>query len=208
MPGGVSVGVSMSQDLKVDIDLDAVEAAAARGHALEFPGTAISNVIDRVVVGAAAIFNWIWLLLIVLIVINVTLRYVVGTNYITMEELQWHLYAVGFMLGLGYAVDLDGHVRVDVIAERWSPRTRAWVEFLGLLFFVAPFIWIVIANAIPFVQRSYNLNEVSAAPGGLAYRWVIKAVIIVAFAYLALAVLSRFLRVTAFLFGVPAPRSR
>jgi TRAP-type mannitol/chloroaromatic compound transport system permease small subunit len=198
----------MSQEVKAGIDLDAVEAAAARGHALAFPGNAISLVIDRVVVGAAAVFNWIWLLLIVLIVVNVALRYLIGTNYIALEELQWHLYAVGFLLGLGYAVDLDGHVRVDVIAEHWSPRTRAWIEFAGLLFFVAPFVWIVISNAIPFVQRAYTLNEVSAAPGGLPYRWAIKAVIILAFAYLALAALSRFLRVTTYLFGVPAPRER
>jgi TRAP-type mannitol/chloroaromatic compound transport system permease small subunit len=198
----------MSQELKVDIDLDAVEAASARGHALSFPGNAISHVIDRMVVGAAAVFNWIWLLLIVLIVTNVLLRYVIGTNFIAMEELQWHLYAIGFLLGLGYAVDLDGHVRVDVIAERWSPRTRAWIELFGLLLLLAPFIWIVIASAIPFVTRAWALGEVSAAPGGLPYRWAIKAVVILAFVYLALAALSRLLRVTTYLFGVPAPRDR
>ena len=195
-------------DFKVDIDLDAVEAASARGHALDFPRTAISDVIDAFVHGVAAVFNWIWLLLIVLIVVNVVLRYVVGTNFIAMEEMQWHLYAVGFLLGLGYAVDLDGHVRVDVVAEHWPPRRRAWIEFFGLLLFVFVFIWIVVANAIPFVERSFALKEVSAAPGGLPYRWVIKAFIIIAFAYLGLATLSRFLRVCAYLFGVPAPRTR
>ena len=151
-------------------------------------------------------FNWIWLILIVLIVVNVVLRYVAGTNYIAMEEMQWHLYAVGFLLGLGYAVDLDAHVRVDVAAEHWSPRRRAWIEFFGILCFVIPFIWIVVANAIPFVTRAYAIGEVSAAPGGLPYRWVIKAFIIIAFAYLGLAVLSRFLRVCAYLFGASAPR--
>lgn len=195
-------------DFKVDIDLDAVEAASARGHALDFPRTAVSDVIDAFVHGVAAVFNWIWLLLIVLIVVNVVLRYVVGTNFIAMEEMQWHLYAVGFLLGLGYAVDLDGHVRVDVVAEHWPPRRRAWIEFFGLLLFVFVFIWIVVANAIPFVERSFALKEVSAAPGGLPYRWAIKAFIIIAFAYLGLATLSRFLRVCAYLFGVPAPRTR
>ena len=193
-------------DYKVDIDLDAVEAASVRGHALSFPQTTISKAIDGFVSGLAAVFNWIWLMLIVLIVVNVALRYVAGTNYIAMEELQWHLYAVGFLLGLGYAVDLDAHVRVDVAAEHWAPRRRAWIEFFGILFFLIPFIWIVVENAIPFVSRSYALNEVSAAPGGLPYRWAIKAFIIVAFVYLGLAVLSRFLRVCAYLFGVPAPR--
>lgn len=193
-------------DYKVDIDLDAVEAAATRGHALSFPQTTISRAIDAFIMAAAAVFNWIWLILIVLIVVNVLMRYFVGINYIAMEELQWHLYAIGFLLGLGYAVDFDAHVRVDVVAEHWPHRRRAWIELIGILVFMVPFIWIVIANAIPFVSRSFALNEVSAAPGGLPYRWVIKAMMIVAFAYLGLAVLSRLLRVCAYLFGVPRPR--
>jgi TRAP-type mannitol/chloroaromatic compound transport system permease small subunit len=191
-------------DYKVDIDLDAVEAASARGHALDFPRNPVSNAIDRFVIGLAAVFNWIWLLLIVLIVANVLLRYVIGTNFIAMEEMQWHLYAIGFLLGLGYAITLDAHVRVDVLAEHWPERRRAWIELIGLLVFVVPLIYIVIAYAFPFVQRAYMIGEVSAAPGGLPYRWAIKAVILVAFAYMGLAVLSRILRVCTDLFNVPA----
>jgi TRAP-type mannitol/chloroaromatic compound transport system permease small subunit len=194
-------------DMKVDIDLEAIEAASSRGHALDFPQTGITNVIDGVVRGVGAVLNWIWVLLIALIVVNVLLRYVAGTNFIAMEEMQWHLYAIGILFGLGYAVSYDGHVRVDVIAERWSPRRRAWIELIGLVLLVIPFIWIIVTNAIPFVQRSYALNEVSAAPGGLPYRWLIKSVIILAFAYLGLAVVARILRVCSYLFGVPAPRS-
>jgi TRAP-type mannitol/chloroaromatic compound transport system permease small subunit len=195
-------------DFKVDIDLDAIEAASVRGHALDFPRNAISNAIDRFVDALAAVFNWIWLVLIVLIVANVVLRYVVGTNFIAMEEMQWHLYAIGFLLGLGYAVSHDAHVRVDVIAEHWPERRRAWIEFFGILLFVAPFIYVTIVYALPFVQRAYMINEVSAAPGGLPYRWAIKAVILLAFAYLGLAVLSRFLRVCTDLFGVPRRSAR
>jgi TRAP-type mannitol/chloroaromatic compound transport system permease small subunit len=46
-------------------------------------------------------------------------------NYIWIEEVQWHMYAVGFMLGIGYAVKHDGHVRVDVLAMNFSPEARA-----------------------------------------------------------------------------------
>jgi TRAP-type mannitol/chloroaromatic compound transport system permease small subunit len=193
-------------DFKVDIDLDKIESASARGHALDFPQTRASRAIDGFIHAVAAVFNWIWIVLILLIVLNVLLRYALGTNIIALEELQWHLYAIGFLLGLGYALTLDGHVRVDVLAERFRPRTRAWIELLGLLFFVAPLVFIVISNAIPFVQRSFALGEVSAAPGGLPYRWAIKSVIIVAFAYLGLAALSRLLRVASLLFGARTPR--
>ncbi len=191
--------------LKVDLDLNAVESAAARGHALDFPETALSRAIDRVIYAFAGVFNWIWVVLVILIVINVTLRYVLGTNLIAMEELQWHLYAVGFMMGLGYAVDADGHVRVDVIAEKFRPKVRAWIELVGLVFIVLPLVYIIVTYAWPFVTRAYEINEVSAAPGGLTHRWIIKSVIIVAFLYLGLAALSRLLRVTAQLFGFPRP---
>jgi TRAP-type mannitol/chloroaromatic compound transport system permease small subunit len=194
------------RDPEIDLDLEAVEAAAARGHALDFPRTAISDVIDSLVAAFHVIINWIWVLLIVLIVVNVTLRYMIGTNYIAMEELQWHLFAIGWMIGLAYAVKLDGHVRVDVLADRLRPRTRAWIELIGILIFVLPLCYIMLTNGWPFVQRAWTINEISAAPGGLTNRWAIKAVILLAFALLGLAALSRLLRVSAFLFGFPAPR--
>lgn len=194
------------QDLQVKLDLEAVEAAAARGHALDFPRTAISDTLDTIVGAFHFIINWIWVVLILLIVVNVALRYFIGTNYIALEELQWHLFAVGWMIGLAYAVKLDGHVRVDVIAERLRPRTRAWIELLGLLIFVLPLCYIMLTNGWPFVERAWSIDEVSAAPGGLTNRWAIKSVILLAFGLLGLAALSRLLRVSALLFGVPAAR--
>ena len=187
------------------IDVEAVESAGARGHALDFPYNPISSAIDGFIKAVAAVFNWIWVVLVLLIVVNVALRYIVGTNSVAMEEAQWHLYAVGFMLGIGYALQQDGHVRVDVLAEGFPRRRRAWIELLGLTLIVLPLVAIVLYNAWPFVTRAYQLNEVSGAPGGLPYRWAIKSVILVAFVYLGLAALSRLLRVTTYLFGFPAP---
>ncbi|WP_372426772.1 TRAP transporter small permease subunit [Salinarimonas chemoclinalis] len=181
------------------------EGAAADAAAFSLPETAISRPLDAFVRVVGEAFSWIWAILIVLIVGNVVLRYAVGTNFVALEELQWHLYAIGFMMGLGYTLLKDGHVRVDVVAERWPHRRRAWVELLGLLFFVAPFIYVVIAYGLPFVERSWNLNETSPAPGGLPARWFIKSFIITAFAFLGIAAFSRLTRVTAFLFGAPRP---
>jgi TRAP-type mannitol/chloroaromatic compound transport system permease small subunit len=190
----------------VAVDLEAVEAAAARGHALEFPRTWVSDLLDALVAVFHYVINWIWVLLVLLIVLNVVLRYIVGTSMIWMEELQWHLYAIGWMIGLAYALKLDGHVRVDVVADRLSRRTRGWIELIGLLVLVLPLCYIMLVYGWPFVLRSWTLGEVSAAPGGLPYRWIIKSVILFAFALLAIAAISRILRVTAFLFGLPKPR--
>lgn len=192
----------------IKLDVEKVDAAVARGAtALDFPRTGISDALDWIVGRIGELFSWIWVLLILLIVVNVVLRYVVGTNYIALEELQWHLYAIGFMMGLSYCILKDGHVRVDVLAERASLKTRAWIEMAGLLLMLLPFIWVVFDYAIPFVERSWRIGEVSAAPGGLPLRWIIKSVILVAFAFMALAAISRLLRITAYLFGLPRPRA-
>ena len=192
---------------EIELDVDKVEQASARGHALSFPRTTPSDVLEKIVELVGKACSWFWVVLIVLIVTNVALRYIVGTNYIAMEEMQWHLYAVGYLMALSFAILHDGHVRVDVVAEQLHPRTRGWIELFGILLLILPFVYVVVAYAIPFVERSYQINEVSAAPGGLTHRWVIKSFIIIGFLFIGIAALARLLRVTAFLFGLPRPKN-
>ncbi|MCC5993527.1 MAG: TRAP transporter small permease subunit, partial [Rhodobacteraceae bacterium] len=122
------------------------------------------------------------------------------------EEVQWHMYAVGFMFGIGYALMHDAHVRVDVLAASFRQTTRAWIELFAIVAIILPMSWIIISYGIPFVEASYNRNERSSAPGGLANRWMIKSVIVLAFAYIGLAAFARLLRVCAFLFNFPRAR--
>ena len=194
-------------DKGIDLDLERVEKASARGQALDFPNTALSDAIEAVIDFIGGIVNWIWILLVLIIVANVVGRYAVGVNYIWVEEVQWHMYAVGFMLGIGYALRHDSHVRVDVVAMNLRPRTRAVIELLGLLVLVAPVVYLILLYAIPFTEASWRRGEVSSAPGGLSHRWAIKGVIVVAFAYLGLAALARAVRICSYLFGVPRART-
>jgi TRAP-type mannitol/chloroaromatic compound transport system permease small subunit len=155
---------------------------------------------------AIGTFSAVLLLLLILnVFFDVVMRYLFNDVSIGMQELEWHLFAMVFLFGVAYTLKADGHVRVDVVAEKFRPKTRAWIELIGLVCIVFPLVYIIVINAWPFVTRSYAINEVSAAPGGLTHRWIIKSVIIAAFVYLGLAALSRLLRVTAYLFGVPRP---
>jgi len=197
----------MSSRDDIELDVDKVEEAGARGHALSFPRTTPSDGLEKLVELVGKACSWLWVVLIILIVVNVALRYVIGTNFIAMEEMQWHLYAVGFLMALSFAILYDGHVRVDVVAEQLQLRTRGWIELLGIVLLILPFVYVVITYAIPFVERSWRIGEVSAAPGGLSYRWVIKSFIIVGFAFIGIAAVARLLRVTAFLFGWPRPKT-
>lgn len=191
----------------IELDVEKVDEAGARSHALTFPRTAVSDILEKIVELVGKLCSWLWVILIVLIVTNVVMRYALRTNFIAMEEMQWHLYAVGFLMALSFAMLYDGHVRVDVVAERLELRTRAWIELFGILLLILPFVYVVVTYAIPFVERSWRVNEISAAPGGLPHRWFIKSFIITGFAFIAIAAVARLLRVTAFLFGWPQPKN-
>jgi TRAP-type mannitol/chloroaromatic compound transport system permease small subunit len=164
------------------------------------PHTALSRRIEPLIAQIGRFTGWLWMVLLAVIVGNVTLRYVVGEGYVQLEELQWHIYATGFLLGLAYALQTDSHIRVDVLHERWPARTQAWVELYGILLLLLPFIALVLVYGVPFAWSSYVMNEISQAPGGLPMRWIVKAMLPLGFALLLLATLARLSRIWVFLF--------
>jgi len=165
-----------------------------------YPGTGLSRLIDGWLIRIGKTLSWIWLILLGVIMLNVVMRYLFSEGRIELEELQWHLYSVGFLVGMSYAYQADAHVRVDVLHERLRPRLKAWIELYGTLLLLIPFIVLVVGYGIPFMSSSFAVSEVSSSPGGLPYRWLIKGALPFGFALLALAVLARLSRVWSFLF--------
>ncbi len=164
------------------------------------PPTAFSLVIDGFINRIGRAISWIWIALLVVIVLNVTLRYLFGEGRVEFEEIQWHLYSVGFLIGLSYAYTGDNHIRVDVLHERLSPRRKAWVELYGILLLLIPFLLLILVFSVPFVIDSFRFAEISQAPGGLPFRWLIKAMLPLGFFLLLLSTLARLTRVWSFLF--------
>ena len=182
-----------------------------RGYLAGLPPCPPADLLERLVLGIGKVFAFAWVLLVLVIKIGVLERYappvtrlmamVFGPNPGTaLTELQWHLYAAGFLIAIPYAMVRGSHVRVDVLAEHLSLRHKAWIELVGTLLFLVPFAVFVVLHGIPFVERSIRLNEVSPSPGGLGARWIIKSFIVSAFALLLLAALARVLRVANYLF--------
>ena len=172
-------------------------------HHTELPHTKASCWIDGFLNRICSNFSWIWLVLVVIIVINVILRYFFGQGHVELVELQWHLYSAGFLIGFSYCLVHDDHVRVDFLHDRFSLKTQTWIEFFGSLFLLLPFVLVVIYYSVPYVSYSWSLSEVSDAPGGLPARWLIKSFIVIGFFLLLMSALSRFVRITALLFGWP-----
>ena len=167
----------------------------------EWPHTAFSRWVDHRLTQIGELSSWLWLLLLAVIVTNVVTRYLLGEGRIEFEELQWHVYAMGFLLGLSYANAQDAHVRVDVVRAKLPTQARAWIEWYGILMMLIPFVLLVLIYSVPFVHYSYATSEVSEAPGGLPFRWFVKSFLTIGFLLLLLSALARLSRVGKYLFG-------
>lgn len=125
------------------------------------------------------------LALVGLIFFNVAGRYVFGNAPIWMQELEWHLLVPVAMLGVVVLMLEKGHVRVDMLYEKMSPKLRHWIDFTSMVLGAAMAV-LLIKYSYGFVENSFSLFEGSPDPGGLPGRWVLKAFLPIAFALLAL----------------------
>lgn len=144
-----------------------------------------------------------WLVLAMTLVVgyDVGMRYLFQQGSVALQELEWHLFALVFLLGAAYTLKHDGHVRVEVIYQHLTPRQQAWCDLFGDLFFLLPFCALVVAASWPFVANSFAYGEHSPDPGGLPFRWLLKAAIPAGFGLLALQGLADALRKTVLLFA-------
>ena len=127
-----------------------------------------------------------------------------GSFYIgstALQELEWHLHTAVLMLCLGYAYLTDSHVRIGLLRDRWSPRRKALVEFVGCLVFLVPFCAVAIFYGIEFAATAFAQGERSPSPGGLEARWIVKATVPLGMALLLLAGLAVMGRSLAVLLG-------
>jgi TRAP-type mannitol/chloroaromatic compound transport system permease small subunit len=142
-------------------------------------------------------------LLMILMVLNVfydvVMRYVFSNASIGMQELEWHLFAAMFMFGIGYTLNKDGHVRVDIIYDRLSPTAQAWIDIIGTLIFAIPFTALIVYYGYGYAVDAFQMGEGSADPGGLPHRWVIRSVIPLASTFVILCLLHGLLEKVAVL---------
>lgn len=129
-------------------------------------------------------------LLTILIVYDALSRYLFHSGSIALQELEWHLFDLIILLGISYALKEGAHVRVDIFYANFSVKTQAIVSVLSQLFFILPFSMLIIYVGFDFVMQSFIQLEGSCDPGGLPYRYLIKSVMIISFAFVILQSLS------------------
>ena len=126
------------------------------------------------------------LLMIFNVLFDVVMRYFFHNSSVGMQELEWHLFAVVILFGMGYALKEEAHVRVDFLYDNFSKKTKAYINIFGTLLFLLPLALLIIFGSYEYVMDSFSMNEISSDPGGLTHRWIIKAMIPFGFIFLIL----------------------
>ena len=156
--------------------------------------------IDWINLRIGKIFGWLVLIAVLVSSVNATLRYAFDISSNAWLELQWYLFSAVFLLCAPYTHLRNEHIRIDIIYNRFSKKTRTLIDIFGGLFFLLPMAIIILEMSLNMVQDSYVRGEVSGNAGGLL-RWPVKILIPIGFLLLSLQGLSEIVKRIAFLMG-------
>jgi TRAP-type mannitol/chloroaromatic compound transport system permease small subunit len=132
-------------------------------------------------------------------------RYFFNSGSIAMQEMEWHLFAMVFLFGIAYALKEDGHVRVDILYDRFTPRWKALVNIAGTLLLLLPLSLLVIEGSVWYVNEAFTSGEISGDPGGLTQRWLIKMAIPASFVFLIISAVGFMLHQVNVFRGIEKP---
>jgi TRAP-type mannitol/chloroaromatic compound transport system permease small subunit len=160
----------------------------------------VSKLIDSVNEWIGKLTMWLVLAAVIISAGNATLRkaFNIGSN--AWLEIQWYLFAGVFMLGVGYVMLKNAHVRIDFISSKLSKRTNAIIDAVGIVVFTLPLALIMVNLGWPMFERAWTTGEMSQNAGGLI-RWPAWALLPLGFAILALQAVSELIKRIAFITG-------
>ncbi len=138
--------------------------------------------------------SWLMFGMVVVVFGDVVARYLFNRSSVLIQELEWHLFGLVYLLAAGYTMLYDEHVRIDILYSKWSPRKKAAVDLILLFVMFFPSALMILYTTWPFVKHSFQVNEGSPDPGGMPFRWAYKAVIIVGFLFLMLQAVSQVIK--------------
>ena len=133
-------------------------------------------------------------LMIINVFYDVIMRYFFKSGSIGMQEMEWHLFSVIILLGVAYTLKEDGHVRVDLIYDRLTPRKKSMINMIGAVLFILPISLLVGFSSIDNAVEAYVSMEQSGDPGGLTQRWIVKALIPLSFFLLIITTIGFFIK--------------
>ncbi len=150
----------------------------------------ITKTLDKITDIAGRVSAYLIIFLAIFIVYDTTMRYLFNSGSIAIQELQWHIFDIAFLLGISYTLKQDAHVRVDIFYEKYLPNTKLSMQILSMLFLVIPSSILIGIGGFEMALQSFGQGEISSDPGGLEYRFIIKSFISVAFILVVLQAIS------------------
>lgn len=151
--------------------------------------------LDSVTEVVGRIVSWLLILMMAVTCAVVAMRYLFQSgNLIFFQESVSYMHAAAFMLGAGWTLKHNGHVRVDIFYRRMGRQAKAWVDALGILLFLLPFAVFLFWASLDFVGRSWSIREASGDAGGIPYVYVLKTMIPAMCSLLIIQGLSELLR--------------
>ena len=160
----------------------------------------LSTRIDTLNEKISAAVSWALLAAVLICSGNALIRYAFNISSNAWLEVQWYLFGAMFLLGTSATLRRNEHVRIDVIAGRFSKRTQVWIDLFGFLFFLMPMTLVVLRYAIPYALSSLNSQEMSPNAGGLIV-WPARMLIPVGFFLLSLQGISEIIKRIGYLAG-------
>ena len=161
----------------------------------------LSRAIDAVSKRVGHAVMWLVLAAVLISAGNAIMRKAFNISSNAYLEIQWYLFSAVFLLGAGYTLLRNEHVRIDAISHRWSRRTQVWIDVIGMLLFLLPLCWWIVSMSWPITIRAYRIGEMSTNAGGLI-RWPVYALMPLGFSLLAIQVVSELIKRIAFLKGL------
>jgi TRAP-type mannitol/chloroaromatic compound transport system permease small subunit len=168
----------------------------------------ISRLIDALNGFVGRWVYWLVLFMVLLSAGNAIVRKVFNYSSNAYLEGQWYLFSAVFLLCAGYALLRNDHVRIDIVAGRFSAKGQAWIDIFGTVFFLLPMAGLLLWLSIPWFWRTYLEQEISGSAGGLIL-WPAKILVPIGFTLLALQGVSELVKRIAFVAGKgpdPVPR--
>ena len=161
---------------------------------------ALSRLIDSF---NEAIGKWVsWLILLSILVSagNAVIRKAFNMSSNAWLELQWYLFGAAFLLAAAYTLKQNEHIRIDIVYGLWSRRTQHWIDLIGHMFFLMPFVLLMVYYFVPWFMLSFRSGEVSSSAGGLII-WPAKLMLLIGFSLLALQGISEIIKKIAIMRG-------
>jgi TRAP-type mannitol/chloroaromatic compound transport system permease small subunit len=162
---------------------------------------ALSRFIDAVTAFIGRNVKWMILAAILVSTANAILRKAFDLSSNAWLELQWLLFGAAFMLAAAYTLQKNAHVRIDIVFQRLSKRTRDVIDLLGHIFLLAPVTIILLWLSWPYAVQSFTEGEVSSNAGGLPV-WPAKFLIFAGMLLLFLQLLSELIKRSAVIAGI------